>query len=327
MMFPAEMSVETFGAWRADPGQWLPVAVDIARGHALPCADPYVFATGTNLVLALDAKHVLKIFPPMLRHQFVAERASLLQLNGRLSVPIPEFVLQGEREQWPYLVVTRIAGTMGTEVWPTLTEEEKCRTLRRVGEVIAEVQRIPPGELSQLEPRWEDFIPKQIEGCRARHQRLGLTQKYLDGIDEILHVATRIIPLHAPRVILTGEYIPENFLMEREANGWRLSGLIDFGDAMTGWGEYDLLGPSTFMAGGNSRRVRELFTGFGYSAAELDDALTRRLLVLLLLHRYSYPRRQIHIEEWEQKAADLHELENLIWPLDGTPSATGATAA
>jgi hygromycin-B 7''-O-kinase len=314
-MFPGELNIETFGAWRADPGQWLPVAIDIARGHSLPCGDPHVFATGTNLVVALDGKHVLKIFPPMRRDEFVAERASLLQLNGRLSVSIPEIVLQGEREQWPYLVVTRIAGVMGTDVWPTLTEEERCRTLRRVGEVIAEVQRIPPGELSQLEPHWEDFISKQIAGCRARHERLGLAQKYLDGIDEILHAASRVVPLHTPPVILTGEYTPENFLMVREANGWQLSGLIDFGDAMTGWREYDLLGPSTFMAGGVSRRIRELFSGFGYSAAEVNQALTRRLLVLLLLHRYSYPRRQIHIENWEQKAADLHELESLIWPL------------
>ena len=67
-------------------------------------------------------------------------------------------------------------------------------------------------------------------------------------------------------MILTGEYIPENFLLSRDGSGWRLSGLIDFGDVMTGRGEYDLLGPSVFMAGGMPRRVRSLFEGFGYSA-------------------------------------------------------------
>ena len=43
--------------------------------------------------------------------------------------------------------------------------------------------------------------------------------------------------------------------------GWRLSGLIDFGDVMTGRGEYDLLGPSAFMAAGMPRRVQSLFDG------------------------------------------------------------------
>ena len=66
-------------------------------------------------------------------------------------------------------------------------------------------------------------------------------------------------------MILTGEYIPENFLLEPRRRGWGLSGLFDFGDVMTGWGEYDLLGPSAFMTAGMPRRVRSLFEGFGYS--------------------------------------------------------------
>ena len=54
---------EAFRAWRADASQWLPVALDIARGHGLPHADPHPFLTGTNLVVGLDGL-VLKIFPP-----------------------------------------------------------------------------------------------------------------------------------------------------------------------------------------------------------------------------------------------------------------------
>ena len=59
----------------------------------------------------------------------------------------------------------------------------------------------------------------QIEGCRARHERLGLPQKFLDGLDELLRDAAALIPLDAPPVILTGEYIPENFLLSRDGAG------------------------------------------------------------------------------------------------------------
>jgi hygromycin-B 7''-O-kinase len=54
---------EAFKAWRADASRWLPVALDIARGHGLPHADPHPFLTGTNLVVGLDGL-ALKIFPP-----------------------------------------------------------------------------------------------------------------------------------------------------------------------------------------------------------------------------------------------------------------------
>lgn len=312
---PGVENIEAFRAWRADPSQCLPAALDIARSHGLPHADPQLFSNGTNLVVALDDRLILKIFPPLLRHQFVSERASLSQLRGRLSVPIPEIVLEGERDQWPYLVITRLDGVVGTQAWPMLPEDQKERVLGQIGETIAEVQRVPIGELSGVEPRWPEFIARQIAGCRARHERLGLPQKYLDGLDHLLRDAAELIPVDAPPVILTGEYIPENFLLSGESGTWRLAGLIDFGDVMTGWKEYDLLGPSAFMTAGMPRRVDRLFRGFGYSRADINSTLKRRLMALLLLHRASDPVQHICIGGWQQKAADLFELQELLWPV------------
>ena len=115
-------------------------------------------------------------------------------------------------------------------------------------------------------------------------------------------------------MILTGEYIPENFLLAEDAGQWRLAGLFDFGDVKTGWREYDLLGPSAFMAAGRPRRVRSLFEGFGYSRTDVNFALKRRLMALMLLHHASDPIRHICIDDWQEKADDLVRLQELIWP-------------
>lgn len=224
-------------ALRREPERWLPAALDIARGHGLPCADPLVFAGGTNLVVGLG------------------------------------------------------------------------------GELIAEVQRVPPGELVQLEPQWEPFIDKQIAGCRAHHERLGLPAKFLAGLDDYVREAAPLIPRRISPVILTGEYIPENFILRRDASGWQLAGLIDFGDVMTGWGLYDVLGPGVFLAEGRPERVRRLLRGFGYTDADMDGALSHRLFALCLLHRFSDPLRQFRIEGWRRRAGTLQELERLIWPI------------
>jgi hygromycin-B 7''-O-kinase len=127
--------------------------------------------------------------------------------------------------------------------------------------------------------------------------------------------APTLIPMRATPVILTGEYIPENFLMSREGEDWRLSGLIDFGDVLAGWGEYDLLGPSAFMTAGMPRRVGSLFRGFGYAPKDVTPILRRRLMALLLLHRVSDPIRHICIPGWQEKAGDLSELAELLWPV------------
>ena len=312
---PALSNFEAFQAWRADQSRWLPVVLDIGRGHGLKPANPRVFTTGTNLVVDLGDQLILKIFPPMLRGQFVSERGSLTQLRGRLGVPIPEIAFEGERDGWPYLVITRLSGILGKQAWPALPEDQKESILAQIGATIAEVQRVPVGELSLIEPRWDQFISRQIDGCRARHTRLGLPQKFLEGLDELLRDAATLIPLDEPPVILTGEYIPENFLLSREGVGWRLSGLIDFGDVMAGWGEYDLLGPSAFMTAGMPRRVRSLFEGFGYSSADINPTLKRRLMALMLLHRSSDLNAHICIERWQEKAGDLFELQELLWPV------------
>jgi hygromycin-B 7''-O-kinase len=184
--FPDLPNFEAFRTWRADASRWLPVALDIARSHGLKPAMPHIFTAGTNLVVGLGGDLILKIFPPIYRGQFVSERSSLALLRGRLTVPIPEIVFEGERDQWPYLVITRLTGVLGSEAWPALPEDQKERVLAQIGATIAEVQRVPLGELLRIEPRWDRFIAGQIDGCRARHARLGLPQKFLDGLDDIL---------------------------------------------------------------------------------------------------------------------------------------------
>lgn len=309
---PDLTDAESFRGFRSDWRQWLPIALDIARSQGLDTSSPHVFATGTNLVVGLGDKLILKIFPPLLRAQFVSERASLMQLAGRLSLPIPAIIAEGMRDGWPYLVMTRLSGTLGSEVWPQLPEEQKERLLRQIGETIASVQRAPLGELAAIEPCWDDLMRRQMLGCRARHERLGLAPKFLAGLDDLLRDAAKLIPMDAPPVILIGEYIPENFLLACRDGEWSLAGLFDFGDVLTGWRDYDLLGPSAFMAAGRPGRVRSLLEGFGYT--KLDFALKRRLMALMLLHRASDLNSHICIEGWQDKADDLVELQELIWP-------------
>ena len=210
--------------------------------------------------------------------------------------------------------MTRLSGELASDVWPAMAERAKESLLRQLGETIAEVQRAPVGELADIKPDWASFMQGQIAGCRARHQRLGLPDKLVAGLDALLREAPDLIPLQSPPVILTGEYIPENFLVSRRGDDWLVSGLFDFGDVLTGWGEYDLLGPSAFMAAGHAGRVRSLLAGFGYALADINGRMKRRLLMLMLLHRASDPLRHICIADWPSKVRNLEELQELIWP-------------
>ncbi|SFK02371.1 aminoglycoside 3'-phosphotransferase/choline kinase family protein [Bradyrhizobium sp. Gha] len=309
--FPAFADARAFRAFRSDSSRWLGIALDIARSHDVDISWPHVFSTGTNLVIGFGDTLILKIFPPLLRAQFVSERGSLMQLAGRLHLPIPEIVAEGERDGWPYLIITRLTGTLGSEAWPSLPEAQKERVLRQIGETIAAVQGAPLGPLAEIEPRWDAFMRAQMQGCKARHTRLGLAPKFLEGLDDLLRDAATLIPMDAPPVILIGEYIPENFLLACHDGDWSLAGLFDFGDVRAGWRDYDLLGPSAFMSAARPGRVRSLLEGFGYPNP--DFALKRRLMALMLLHQASDLNSHICIDGWQEQANDLIELQELIW--------------
>ncbi len=313
---PPELPLEALDAFRRSHDRWLPVARDIARSSGLDASDLRPFSSGSNLIAAIGSARILKIFPPLLRHQFEAERRVLRHLDRRLSVPTPALEVEGERDGWPYLVMSRLAGVPGEQAWPQLDEPARERVLHAIGGLIAEVQRIPLGELSTLEPHWAPFLARQVAECRERHARLDFPPQLLEELDTFVAGALPLLPSHPQPVLLTGEYIPENFLLAEHGDGWRISGLIDFGDCMTGFGPYDLLGPSTFMACGRPNRVRALLEGFGYARAELNGDLSRMLMALLLLHRYSNLRAQVHVPGWETTPT-LDALAQRLWPLEG----------
>jgi hygromycin-B 7''-O-kinase len=281
--------------------------------------EPRGVEDGSNLVALLGDELVIKVFPPFLRHQYESERLTLRHLEGRrLSVAIPRVVVDGEADGWPYLVMTQLAGLPLSAIWSACAGEEKRAILRSVGSLIAEVQAIPPGPLAALEPRWEGFVASQAERCRSRHERLGLPQRLVEEIDGYLKETRDVIPEDFQAAILTGEYTPGNLLMSRAAEAWQISGLIDFGDAMVGFSEYDLLGPSTFLAAGDAGQVRALLSGFGYNeVSSAAPGLSERLMRMLLLHRYSNLNVQVSIEAWQGRARNLDALKRMLWPLDG----------
>jgi len=310
-VFPRIANGAGFVRWRSAPENWMALVQAIAQLEGIPARNPAAFGGGTNLVIDLDGRSVLKLFPPFYRGQFDSERATLRQLAGRLAIPIPALIAEGESDGWCWLIVSRLEGIVGSEVWPALTERDKERVLRQIGKTIAGVQAVPLGALAEIRPSWPDFLAGQVKGCVARHRAQGLAPHFLSEIPALLADVDAVVP-GGPCVILTGEWIPENFLLAETGDGWSLAAVIDFGDVMTGWKEYDLLGPIAFMCAGKPGRVRSLIEGYGLSTEDCDAAMRRRLLLLMLLHGAS-DLRNVMIDGWETKVDSLHDLNELIW--------------
>ena len=297
---PASISVAAFDALHDDPAAWRGVMASIAATHS--DAAVHQVSEGTVLVALLGRDRVVKLYPPFLRDHFDFECAALLAVEGRLSVPTPKLLATGEREGWPYLVMSQLAGEGLVAIWQSLSEPERCQLLTSLGALAAEVHALPADPLRPHAPVWSSFVAGQRQRVLARQQRTGLPAHLLGQLEGFLEG-----PLPSgPDVILTGEYTPMNLL----AQGPALVGMYDFGDGLVGPREYDWLGPLTFLASGNGASCRAFFDGYGHAP---DASQRLALMRLLLLHRYSNLPVQIACAGWQQ-ARSFEELTALIWP-------------
>ncbi len=292
---------------------WVDAVFAICEKIGLECTDVIPFADGVNLVACVDERWVVKIFPPFHFHQWESDHRTLRHLQGKLSLAISEYRAAGEwQNSWTYLVMSKLEGLSLESVWSGLTHASKIEILNQVGSVMAEVHSLPLDGLKDLRPVWKDFVSEQISACLERHKRKKMPVWFLDGLEPWMANHIGLIEESFRPVLLTGEYTPFNLLVKKNGESFVLSGMIDFGDAMVGFADYDLLGPSLFLGSGHPELIRSLFNGYGIFKDPIN--FRTRLLLLQIIHRYSDFKSQMRIPDWEEKAKSFDELAKLIWP-------------
>ncbi len=256
---------------------------------------------------------MIKICPPLLRDQFDSERLVLKHLQHRLTVPTPVLEYQGEFEGWPYLIMSRVEGETLESVWGSLDFDNKLSLIREIGALIREVHTLGVQGLESIDSHWERFVENQSSHCVDRHRQKLLHEQLLSELPNYLAAARELLPRSITPVLLTGEYTPFNLLVKKTTNRWALIGMIDFGDCMLGFQEYDLLGPGAFLIQGDKTLLREFLLSYGFAPSDLNSKLSHRLTALMLLHRFSNLRIQLRIPDWEATVGSLKDLESLAW--------------
>lgn len=297
---PQGLSPQAFDAFHDDPAAWHGAMDALVRSQGWR-GDWQPAGEGTVLVALLGREQVLKLYPPFLRDHWAFEHGLMLRLHGRLSLPTPQWLASGEHQGWPWTRMSLLPGRLLEAVWGGFDEAQRERTLHRIGRLIREVHALPVGAQARLALPWPDFLAQRRAGVLARQQRTGLPAHLLAELPAYLDGP---IP-EGPDVLLTGEYVPMNLLVD-EAGA--LCGMFDFGDGLIGPSAYDTLGPLTFMGAGRASRVQALYDGLA-RPRPASDALLR----LLLLHRYSCLRIQLRDMPGWQQEPDLATLARRLF--------------
>jgi len=114
-------------------------------------------------------------------------------------------------------------------------------------------------------------------------------------------------------VFLHGDIHAGNLLLRQEGGRWQVGGLIDFGDSLCGFNEYEFVAPGVLMLQGDGELQKELLLAYGYTAAELDIELRARLMLLTVLYECSDLRKYALRLAPAAIHLTLDELEQAIW--------------
>ncbi|MFD8754285.1 aminoglycoside phosphotransferase family protein [Kitasatospora sp. NPDC059577] len=239
------------------------------------------FPEGSVPVYAVGARHVLKLFPTSSARDGITEERVLARLRGALPIPTPEVREAGAYVNgWRYVLMSRLPGEGLAPAWPRVPRPDRERIVRDCGEALAALHALDPEPLADvLGPGdWPAFLDRQRAGAVARQRDRGLPQAWLEQIPDFLAAAR--LPSAPARALLHTEFMREHLLTD-PADGWRLTGLIDFEPAMIGDPAYDLVAVGLFTTRADPYLLGRLLAAYG---RPVDPRL---LMAYTLLHVYS----------------------------------------
>ena len=312
-------TVPTLEAYRAiyhRDDVWRPVIEAIYRRYPFldePCVRG---PDGSHIVYLVGQMYVVKLFVPLFAQDFVAEHLAGKHLEGRLGVETPTIVADGRIGGWRYLVMTKIAGRPLEAVWDDVPPANRQRIATEVGQMIARLRAISVEGLEALAVDWDAFLAEQTATAPARHQDTpGLTWDPVQKIPVFLASLAGLRGQSFDPVPLLADITQEHIFVSQRDGWWRVVGYVDFGDAMVGHPDYELIAPGLDIARGDRELLRALLLAAGYPESALDESLCRWLMGYTLVHQYVELAYVLNTTPQAHTAASIEELARIVWPV------------
>lgn len=320
MQLPQIDTLADYAAVRGERGRWDPLVDTICARHRLPSGPRRYVEEGSSIVVAVGDDLFIKLAPPLFAADIEADVDFLPVVAGRLPVTVPELVTHGRLGDWPYAVVTRVAGQPIGEVWEGLSAAERHQLIAQVGELIASLRGIelPAGRADPA--GWDRLLKHQVATCPARHASHGVDPSIVAALPAYLAAALPDAGAHAPVGFVHADLTREHlFVRLAGPRGPRLTALIDFGDAMLAATDYEFVAPAIELARGDPSLLRTLWIEAGEPAAALTGDWSARMMAWTLLHRYARLRDCTDWLPGQLHCRTLPGIASRLWPVVQSP--------
>ena len=295
-----------------EDGIWAQAAAEVCRRHRISYTSLQRSPQGENIIFFVDETLVIKIFAPF-RDNYSREVAALDFAQGKLSIRTPALLHTGEIDAWPYLLMTRLAGHASRELWAKVQARDRIEIVSRLGVAMRELHAHDAPLQTALNRNWNGFLERQAREAVERQRALGASPEWLESLPAYISARLALLQTNQPLVFLHGDIHAGNLLLEEAGGRWRIAGLIDFGDSLCGFHEYEMVAPGVLMVQGERELQRAMLMAYGYAPMQLDMELRARLMLLTILYECSDLRKYALRLAPASVHLTLDELERAIW--------------
>ncbi len=318
-LLPIVTTWDEWGCMFTNVVQWTAVVREICHCHDLPVQHVEAGYPGTNAVFVVDDVYVVKIYAPFCPEDFDLERELYALLGSNSRLPVPQLIAQGILEdqiQWPYIIIDFKPGAPIREVRNRIPRRNLLRIAADMGAMVRHLHRAPVAQFTSLDHTqagWRKFVQRravesgeagQWEGILSTPvvaEIPGFLASALDGGED------------APLVLMNGDLTEDHILLRQDNGKWRISGLIDFGDALVGQREYEWI--ALWFSGLD--RDYECLTAFMDSYdpyIKLDDAFFTRAMAFTFLHEFGPDILALTLKALgKPQIESIQELQALLW--------------
>jgi hygromycin-B 7''-O-kinase len=324
MLLPFVHTWKEWGEMFTDLARWKPAVDEICRRESIPFRSIETGYPGTNAVFVLDQTYVLKIYAPFCHEEFDLERELYPILERNSSIPAPRLIAQGilqDRMPWPYIVIDFKPGEPIREVRGRISRANMIEIASDMGRIVRELHRTPIAQIKGLDRSpegWMRFVRSRQESCAEQIRSKGVLPDVVIAEIADLFASARLGCGERPLVLLNGDLTEDHLLLHRssvgyEDGGWRISGLIDFADALIGPREYEWIA-LWFGALDRDSACLQAFMESYDPGIELDEAFYRQAMAFTFLHEFG-----AEIIAWTLKrlgnprVCSMQELQQVLW--------------
>jgi hygromycin-B 7''-O-kinase len=234
-----------------DVEQWAPVVRAICRREGIPCQEIEAGYPGTNAVYVVDRRYVVKVYAPFCHDEYELECVLYPILAHDPEIPAPMLLAQGtwpDRIDWPYIVMEYLPGCPVREARHSISPSNHVGIGLQLGRLLRRLHATPlrsipaRNSLAALDRSgraWCQLVRRHKSAFAQQFRReTALSPRVIDQCATWLELVWDDV-LTDRLVLLNGDVTEDHVLVQRQNGMWRITGVIDFADALIGQAEYE----------------------------------------------------------------------------------------